>query len=160
MTRFFVALATVFAALFGFNMSAHAQYGPGGSGSATISPPSVVPGGSITVNVSNCQPGEIVEVSVAGVSVQVTCDEFGVASASLSMPVVPGSYTGTAVGSVSASDTQFVATVLQPVTPPGGLPATGSGGIDSTIGAAAGLLAMGFGLVGVTLFRRRHATAA
>jgi hypothetical protein len=124
-----------------------------------VSPPTIAPGGNITVTVSNCTPGERVVISVAGISVTVTCGPDSVASASIGMPTTPGTFTGTAVGS-AGFNTTFVVTVLAPVSPPGGLPATGSGGIDTTTGIAAGLFAVGLGLFGVAQRRRRQAAVA
>ena len=77
----------------------------------------------------------------------------------LSMPVTPGTYTGSAAGAITGFTTTFVVTVLAVAPPPGGLPSTGSGGFDTTTGIAAGLVAVGLGLFGVTRLRRRHAVA-
>jgi hypothetical protein len=165
MKKFVVALAASLAIFFGIGGAAHAQTPAptpyvGTTVIVTVSPPTAVPGGTITVTITNCTPGEIVTVSVGGVSVQVTCDAVGVASASVSMPTTPGTYTGTATGSISGVTTTFTVTVMAPVTPPGGLPATGSGGIDTTTGIAAGLFAIGLGLFGVAQLRRRQVVAA
>jgi hypothetical protein len=159
MKKLIVALAATLAVFFGMGTAAHAQYG-GSSGVVTVSPPTVAPGGTITVTVSQCTPGERVDISVAGVSVSVTCGADSVASASIAMPTTPGTFNGTAVGAVSGFSTTFVVTILAPVSPPGGLPATGSGGLDASTGIAAGLLAVGLGLFGVAQLRRRQAAVA
>jgi hypothetical protein len=159
MKKLLVALAASLAVFFGMGGAAHAQYG-GNSGVVIVTPPTVAPGGTVTVTVTNCTPGERVDITVAGVSVSVTCGPDSVASAAIPMPTTPGSYNGTAVGSVSGFTTSFVVTVVAPTVPPGGLPATGSGGIDTTTGIAAGLFAVGLGLFGVAQFRRRQAAVA
>jgi hypothetical protein len=89
-----------------------------------------------------------------GATSTVAADASGNATASVTAPSAPGTYPGTATcGALVAS---FAVVVAAPVTPPGGLPATGSGGIDSTMTVALGLLAVGLGLFGVTLVRRRR----
>ena len=168
MNKVVVALVAILVVFFGMGSAAHA--GPSGErgrppgppyggrpGVVTVSPPTVAPGGTITISVSNCTPGERVDISVAGISVSVTCGADSVASATIAMPSTPGSYTGTAVGSVSGSNMTFVVTVLAPVVPPGGLPGTGSGGVSTTTGMAGGFLAIGLGLFGVSQLRRRQA---
>ena len=148
MKKLLVALAASLAVFFGMGGAAHAQY-DANSGVVTVTPPTVAPGGTVTVTVTNCTPGERVDISVGrGVRVgHLRCRWH--ASAATPMPVTPGTYTGTAVGSVSGFTTTFVVTVLASTVPPGGLPSTGSGGIDTTTGIAAGLLAVGLGLFGV-----------
>ena len=111
MRKIVVALAATLVVFFGMGAPAHAQYGAD-AGVVTVSPPTVVPGGTVTVTVSNCEPGERVDVSAAGVSVQITCDADGTASTTLSMPVTPGTYTGSATGAITGFTTTFVVTVL------------------------------------------------
>lgn len=159
MKKFVIAMVATLSVFFGMGTAAHAQYGASPV-VVTVSPPTVAPGGTITVTVSGCTPGELVDISVAGVSVQVTCGADGVATAPLALPATPGTYTGTGVGSVSGFRTTFVVTVLASVAQRGGLPATGSGGIGTTTGIAAGLFAIGLGLFGVTQLRRRQYAVA
>jgi hypothetical protein len=97
---------------------------------------------------------------LAGATATAVCTPAGTAVASLLAPATPGTYTGTATGVSSGVTASFTVVVQAAVTPPGGLPATGSGGISTTTGMAAGLFAIGLGLFGVAQFRRRQAAVA
>ena len=83
----------------------------------------------------------------------------GGASVDLTAPTAAGTYPGTVVGTLSF-DQPFTVVVVAPVTPPGGLPATGSGGIGTTTTVAIGLFAVGLGLFAVAQVRRRQAAVA
>ncbi len=112
----------------------------------------------MVVTVSSCAANSPVLVVFNGATSTVTADASGNATANVTAPSAAGTYPGTATcGDVVAS---FSVVVAAPTTPPGGLPATGSGGIDTTTGIAMGLLAVGLGLFGVTLVRRRQTAVA
>jgi hypothetical protein len=157
MKKFAVALIAMSAVIFGSGMAAQAQYG-GGSGTATVTPASSAPGGSVTVTISGCAPGSSVEVEFNGATSTVTADSSGAATAGVTAPSTAGTYPGTATcGDVVSS---FSVVVAVAVTPPGGLPATGSNGISTTSGLAIGLLVVGLGLFAVAQMRRRQTSAA
>ena len=159
MKKLILALTAVAAILFGFGAPASAQYGTV-DGTATVSPGSTTPGGTVTVTFSGCAPGETVTFTFQGVTVTATCSAVGNATATFTAPTTPGSYTGNAVGVTSGVSAAFVVVVQAPVTPPGGLPATGSGGINGTVGIGVGLFAIGLGLFGVAQLRRRQPSMA
>ena len=72
-------------------------------------------------------------------------------------PTAPGTYSGTAVGQQSPSQSfSFTLPGQAATTPETGLPATGSDGIGTTTGIALGLLVVGFGLFVVAQVRRRQ----
>ena len=102
----------------------------------------------------------------------------GIAQATFNAPAAPGSYPGTATqngvqvgaGTVTVTGSGVVGSPAQPATtlpgaattvpavttPPGGLPATGAGGLGTTTTVALGLLAVGSGLLIVAQVRRRQ----
>lgn len=170
MKKFALALMTFAVAVFGFGVVAQAQYG---STPAVEVPASVTPGGTFSLNIAGCTPGETLTVTFNGATTTASCvasatlGSFvaqalvaqvgaGGATVTLTAPTVPGTYPGTVAGNQGFSQT-FQVVVAAAATPPGGLPATGSGGIDTTMMVGAGLFAVGLGLFAVTQFRRRSA---
>lgn len=157
MKKFALALMTTAVAVFGFGAAAQAQYGS--TPAVEVSPPTVVPGGDVTVSVTGCTSGEILTVTFNGDTTTDTCVASSSATIVITAPSGPGTYGGTVVGSQGFSQTFQVVVVAAASPPGGGLPATGSG-INSTMTVAAGLFAMGLGLFGVTQFRRRQSAVA
>ena len=151
-----IALSSV---ILGFGMVAEAQYNTVG-GTATVSPTSTAPGGTVTVVMSGCTPGETVTFVLGSATTSATCAGDGTAVASFPAPGAAGTYNGTATGVTSGVTASFTVVVAQVVTPPGGLPATGSGGISTSTGIASGLFAVGLALFGVTQIRRRRTVIA
>ena len=190
MRKFALALMAASAAVFGFGMVAQAQtgYDP----VTTVVEPT--PGGSYTVTYQNCVAGDTITFTQAQstpVSGTAPCTAIsGALTGSVvglllpqqtalgnatftftAAPTAPGTYSGTAVGLESPSQsfsftlpgqaatttTPVAPTTAPPVTTPGtGLPATGSDGIGTTTGIALGLLVVGFGLFVVAQVRRRQ----
>ena len=149
----FAMLATV-AMVLGFGQIANAATYPPGAAAAVINPATPTEGGSFTVTVDCAPDGDTVAVVFNGTTTNATCAD-GKATVTLTAPAAgtyPGSYSGAGVGT-------FSVTVAAPVTPPGGLPATGSNGTSTMTIIALGLFAVGAGLFGVSQVRRRTATA-
>lgn len=108
---------------------------------ATVSPASSPAGSPVTVTVNGCAANSPVIIVFNGATSTVTTDASGSATVTLTAPSAAGTYAGTATcGDVVAS---FSVVVTAAAAPPGGLPATGSGGLNSTTGIAMGLLAVG-----------------
>ena len=159
MKKLALALFTISAVIFGSGMAAEAQipYRSSG-GTATVSPASAAPGGAVTVGITGCAPSSSVAVVFNGATSTVTAGATGTATATVTAPTTAGTFAGTATcGTVVAS---FSVVVAVPTAPGGGLPATGSGGIDATTSIAMGLFAVGLGLFGVTQVRRRQTVDA
>lgn len=173
MRKFALALMAAAAAVFGFGLVAQAQVYPPPALTVTVGSATVTPGADVVVTVTGCTPGTTVTVELEDVSVTVTCEAAGgalgsifgliaqtegtgTATATVTAPDEPGTYTGSVTTSDGAS-ASFQVTVLAPTAPAGGLPATGSGGISTTTGIAIGLFAVGLGLLGVSQIRRRQA---
>lgn len=167
MKKFALALMAVSAAIFGTGLVANAY--PPGAGVVTTSSATGVAGYTVTVN-TTCQPGETVTVTLVDETATATCGAAGTASllslsnagsASVNViaPAVAGSYTGTILGSVTGDLGSFTVTVTAPVTPGGGLPATGSNSTSTMTILAIGLFAVGAGLFGVSQVRRRTVVA-
>jgi uncharacterized membrane protein YtjA (UPF0391 family) len=174
MKKIALAMIAAAAAVFGFGVVAEAQTGPyGGTGTATVSSPVVVPGGTVTITVTGCTPGEIVTFRLGPASATAPCTVSislgsvvigalvaqtpgtGTATATLPVPTTPGNYTGTATAPSGFSASFAVA--VQVTSPPAtGLPATGSGGIDTTTGIALGLFVVGLGLFAASQVRLRR----
>ena len=157
MKKFALALLAASAAILGFGMVAEAQYGatPG----VSVSPATVVSGGTVSITATGCAPSEVITFTITGGdSATATCVD-GTATAQLSVPTTAGTYPGTAVGSLGFNQA-FSVVVTAAAVPPGGLPTTGSGGISTTTSIAVGLLAVGLGLFGVAQIRRRQASLA
>lgn len=184
MKKLALALMAISAALFSFGMVAEAQTrGPYGSGSGTITftPPNPGPGQTVTITITGCTPGEVLTITitingtptvigtatcVAGSSLTTGAvvgllmpqqTGTGQATFQYTVPTAPGTYTITATGTQGYSRSVTLV-IAAPAAPPaaGGLPSTGSSGINSTMTAAAALFAVGLGLFGVTMIRRRQ----
>jgi len=161
MKKLALALVTMSTVVFGFGMGAQAQtpvpYG-GSSGTSTVTPASLAPGGNATVGISGCPAGSSVVVVFSGATSTVTANASGAATATVKAPATAGTYPGTATcGTVVSS---FSVVVAAPVVPAGGLPPTGLDGANTTTGIAVGLLVMGLGLFGVAQVRRRQTVTA
>ena len=150
MKRLALALTVTITAFLGLGQMASAQYGPTGS-ATTIS------NGSTTVTYTGCVNGETITFTFPGATSVTAVCAGGAATASLP---VPGPGTGTARGTTSPAVTFTVASQAPATNPPGGLPATGSNGIDTSTGLAAGLLVVGLGLFVVAQVRRRQPNLA
>jgi hypothetical protein len=159
MRKFAFGLIALASVIFGFGMVAEAQYETA-SGTATVTPTSTAPGGTVTVVMSGCTPGETVTFVLGSTTTSATCDGEGTATVSLPAPGGAGTYAGTATGVTSDVTAAFSVVVAAAAIPPGGLPATGSGGISATVGIAIGLLLVGVALFFVTQIRRRHSAIA
>jgi len=145
--------------------------------SATV----VAPGGSVTVTLVGCLPGETVRFTLADVTVDVTCtaggpgdsrvmaaELNGSATATLQAPTTPGTYTLTATG-LTSGVTETITITVTGATGGGGegdegtgggtLPSTGSN-TDVTLWVAGGALAAGAALTSVAMVRRRRPSAA
>lgn len=175
MKKLALVLMAVSATLFGFGMVAEAQYGTA-TGTFTVTPPNPGAGTTVTFTVTGCTPGEtltftlnnvVLGTAVCQAPARLTTGAIvglllpqqagtGSATFTTTVPTTPGTYTYTVTGNQGFSRSTVV-TVAAAATPPaGGLPATGSGGINQTMMAAAGLFAVGLGLFAVTLIRRRQ----
>lgn len=126
-----------------------------------------VPGGVVTVQINDCNPGDTIEVFFNGELIAtLTCDEDGQASTPLELPTQPGTYPGQAV-IIEPNITLPFTIVLEAdddVAGGGGgtngdtsgtLPATGSSGLSTTTTIAIGLLIVG-GVLFVVAMRRRE----
>ena len=159
MKKIALGLIALSSLMLGFGTVSAAPY-ESGDGTATVSPTTTTAGGTVTVVMSGCTPGETVDFELESATASATCAGDGTATASMPAPGAAGTYTGTATGVTSGVNASFTVVVAQAATPPGGLPATGSGGISTTTGIAIGLLAVGLALFGVTLIRRRRTVTA
>ena len=174
MKKLALALIAASAAVFGLGSVAEAQYGT--TPAVGVSPATVVSGGTVTVTATGCTPPEIVTFAITGGdSKSATCASAsalgeveglnaqtggtGTASVQLTAPVAAGTYPGTAVGTLGFNQ-PFSVIVTAAVVPPAGLPATGSGGLNTSTGIALGLLVVGLGLFGVAQVRRRQNSLA
>ena len=158
--RIGLAVMVIGMAAFGVDTVANAQTGDYPPAAATVVVSNTTPpaGGTITVTVSKCKPGENGVITLPpGAPVKVVCDSGGTAVASLTVPTQPGTYTGTAVFANPGTLT-FQVTVA--AVPGAGLPATGSNGTQSGIWFGLGLLGIGAALVGVSQVRRRQTRLA
>ncbi len=173
MKKLAVALSAMVAGILGFGLTANAQYGANEFG-VTAKPTVVAPGGTVTVTVEGCVPGEPVETTLVaeyddticeGGSALGTSAVSGTAVMTVAAPMEVGPYTGTASAPESGNSGEYTITVVaqsgssSPV-PARSLPQTGSSGVGSVIGVAAGLFAVGASLVVVTQLRRRRITTA
>jgi LPXTG-motif cell wall-anchored protein len=172
--KLLAAVGVVFAAVVGLGASATAQPYPPVTPTVTA-PSTVVPGGTFVVVFNGCQLGETVNVTLAGVTVATTCTGAGgtgrlmqaaggSASATLTAPTAPGTYTITATGLTSGLTASTTITVVAqtPTTRAtgggGGLPTTGSDS-SSTLWIAGTAVIVGAGLLAVGLKRRRPAAS-
>jgi hypothetical protein len=168
MTKLGFPAAAGLAALLGGGTAA-AQHPPGGA--CWCSTPSTIsPGGTFTATFFGCSLGETVEFSLAGVTVQAACNGpagarfFSAttgpsASATLTAPTAPGTYTVTATGLTSGATASATLTVAAAAAPGGGLPTTG---FDSQpiVQIGVGLLAVGADLAFIANKRRHRTTTA
>jgi LPXTG-motif cell wall-anchored protein len=158
MKKFALALITVSAVVFGFGAAANAATDPvypPPTITVTVSSQTPAPGSTITVTSQGCEEGETVNFVLEGSSSTGTTTG-GTASGQVTVPTTPGTYTGTAT-CASGAAVNFTVTVT---TPSGGLPATGSSGISSTVAISGILLLVGAGLLTVSQIRRRQAATA
>jgi hypothetical protein len=159
MKKLALVVLSVGAAVFGLGMVAEAQNAPygGSTDTITLTPPTATPGSSVTVEVTGCTSGEGVDLAIDNVdAVSASCAGSGSAAGVIKAPTAAGTYTVTGSGSegFSASSALVVTAAATPAA--GGLPATGSDGISTTVALAAGLLAVGVALFVVAQLRRRR----
>lgn len=171
MKKFALSVIVAAAAIFGTGVAAQASTYPPG---ATISSPGATgPGESFPVTVSGCNPGVVITFEFEGETKTATCGEpgaltvgTGTASTTFVAPTAGGIYAGTATGTDGFRGTFSVtvaaapATTVAPVTPPGGLPATGSDGTSTMTMMAIGIFIVGGGLLLVSQKRRRQTVPA
>ena len=175
MKKFVLALAAVSSVLFGFGLVAQAQYGSG-SEAVSFEPTSPAPGTTVTITITDCTPGEVLTVAINGTTVgTATCVaagnlnagsvvglllprqvSTGQATLQFVAPSAPGTYTVTVTGTQGYSRTITLVVAAETAPPAGGLPATGSGGLDTTTGIALGFVVVGLGLFVVAQVRRRQ----
>jgi LPXTG-motif cell wall-anchored protein len=173
MKKLAVALGAMVVGILGSGLAAQAQYGANEFG-VTAKPTVVAPGGTVTVTVEGCVPGEPVKTTLVAESDDAICEggsalgtpaASGTAVMTVSAPMEVGPYTGTASAPESGNSGQYTIRVVaqsgssSPV-PARSLPQTGSSGMDTTIGVAAGLFVVGASLLVVTQLRRRRTTIA
>jgi len=154
MKKLAIAAMAVSATMFGFGSGASAAYPPP---DVTVSVSSQAPaeGSTITATIDGCVEGEEATF-VLGSSTSTGVTSGGSASGQLTVPNTPGAFTGTAT---CASGAQASFSITVP-TPTGGLPATGSSGISSTLAISGILLLVGIGLFAVSQLRRRQSVTA
>lgn len=150
MKKILIAL-TAMAAVLGFGQMANAATYPPGADAPAISPATPAEGADFEVTVACSPDGDNVAFVFNGATTNVTCTG-GEATAVLGAPGTAGDYDGTYSGAGAGS---FSVTVTAPVTPPGGLPATGTDSTSTMTVLAIGLFAVGAGLFGVSQVRRR-----
>jgi LPXTG-motif cell wall-anchored protein len=112
------------------------------------------PGQTIVVSLSGFLPGETVTVTV-NPTYTVTANSSGSASLSIPAPTALGTFTVTGTGVTSGRTDSVTITVVAATGGGGGLPATGSESSEM-LQLAFGAAALGAGLVGVTVIRRRR----
>ena len=154
MKKIAIAAMAVSATIFGFGTAANAAYPPTDI-TVTVSSQTPAPGSTITVTSEGCEEGEDVDFVLGGSSSTGTTTG-GSASGQVTVSTTPGTYTGTATCASGAS-ANFTVNVAAPA---GGLPATGSSGISSTVAISGMLLLVGAGLLTVSQIRRRQSAAA
>jgi LPXTG-motif cell wall-anchored protein len=152
--KFAMAIMAVSATVLGFGGAANAAYPPDDV-TVTVSSKTPPSGSTITATIEGCVDGESATFVLEG-STATGVTTGGTASGQLKVPTAPGSYTGSATCASGAS-ANFAITVP---TPSGGLPATGSSGINSTVAMSAILLLVGVGLFAVSQIRRRQTATA
>jgi LPXTG-motif cell wall-anchored protein len=144
-----------------------AVYPPIPTFTITLSGSSFPPGASITVTISGCTPGGVVTITLGTQVVTVTCSgpagAFRMptatgapgATATLTAPTAPGTYTITATDEATGRTVSATFTVTA-AAPAGGLPTTGSDS-NRTTQIAVSAVAVGAGLAFVARRRRVHA---
>jgi hypothetical protein len=175
MKKFALGLVIAAVAIFGSGVAAQAStYPPSGTVEA---PAEVVPGGSFTAKITGCTPPEVITFVFQGESKSAPCVEAaakengfaalvaatgtGTASTTFNAPSTPGNYVITATGSAGfKGSTSLSVAAAAPVTPAGGLPATGTDGISAITMMAIGFFAVGGGLLVVSQMRRRQLVPA
>ena len=169
MKKFALAIMTASIVVFGFGAAASAQDAdpgdvyptvpttapPPAAPTVSVSTPAPAPGSIITVTMDGCAEGETGLFTLAGETASGVVTG-GSASVQIKVPTTPGAYTGTATCASGAS-ANFSITVT---TPSGGLPATGSSGMSSTMTISMILLLVGAGLLVVSQVRRRQPAAS
>jgi hypothetical protein len=163
MKKLAFVLLSVSATVFGLGMVAEAQQVPydntSRSGAITLSPATALVGSSVTVGVTGCTPDEVLTVAVDDVTgATTTCNASGGANVAITAPTAVGSHSVSVAGDQGfAANAELVVTAVASAAPAsGGLPATGSDGIGTTVALAAGLLAVGAALFVVAQLRRRR----
>ena len=157
MKRLALALTVTITAFLGLGQMASAQYDASAS--------SVTADGKTTVTYTGCTDGETITFTLPGATPETATALCADGTASVVFSLSPTTATsGTAVGTTSPSVTFTVAslpaTTVPATTPSGGLPATGSDGVNTTTGLAIGALVVGLGLFAVAQVRRRQTTHA
>ncbi len=172
MKKLTLALMLTAAALVGSGPVAHA-YPPSGP-VVTVTPPTVGPGGSITIAISGGTPGQPITIVISiNITIVIVVPATGDAVAEVPAPSQPGSYPAVATGpdigeipfTVEVDDDPAVAAASSAVSSApdvpvaaATLPATGASGIRDVLGTAGGLVVVGVGLASVAHFRRRQGT--
>ena len=163
MKKLAFVLLSVSATVFGLGMVAEAQQAPydktDSSYVITLSPATALVGSSVTVGVTGCAPDEVLTVAVDSVAGSTsTCTASGGANVAINAPTAVGSHSVSVAGDQGfAANAELVVTAAAAAAPAsGGLPATGSDGISTTVALAAGLFAVGAALFVVAQLRRRR----
>jgi hypothetical protein len=175
MKKLTLAILLTAAALVGSGPAAHA-YPPSGPVVA-VTPPTVGPGGSITITITGGTPGQPIIINITiNITIVIVVPATGTAVAEVPAPSEPGSYPGVASGpdigeipfTVEVDDDPAVAPIAAPASSPDAsaapdgpvaaatLPATGASGIGDVLGTAGGLVVVGIGLASVAHLRRRQ----
>ena len=140
-----------------------AVYPPLPTFTITLSGSSFPPGGSITVTVSGCTAGDVVTITLGDLVVTATCSGPAgafrmpsvtgapTATATLTAPTAPGTYTIVATDEATGRTASATFTVVAPAAGP--LPTTGSDS-DLTTQLAGLTIAVGAGLAFVARHRR------
>jgi LPXTG-motif cell wall-anchored protein len=163
MKKLAIVVLTMSAAVFGVGMVAEAQTAPygGDTNTLTLTPPTVTPGSSVSVDVNGCTSGESVDLSVDNAAAATTtCVGSGTATGVIEAPTAAGTYTVAAVGNQGFTSSSALVVTAAATPAAGGLPATGSDGISTTVALGAGLFAVGIALVVVAQLRRRRDVSA
>ncbi len=177
MKKLTLALMLTVAALVGSGPAAHA-YPPSGAVVA-VTPPTVGPGGSITITITGGTPGQPIIINISiNITIVIVVPATGTAVTQVPAPPRPGSYPGVASSpdtgeipfTVEVGDDPTASWAASPgvssAASPGSdgpvaaatLPATGASGIRDLLGTAGGLVVVGVGLASVAHFRRRQRT--
>ncbi|MFT6390679.1 MAG: hypothetical protein ACJA14_000186 [Ilumatobacter sp.] len=176
MKKIVFALVVMLTAVSGVGSVASAGVYPPADQLVTVDDGTPTAGDEVTVT-AKCAVPEDVEFTIEGDSAIAPCvatvgtdsslaTSDGVATAKLNAPGIAGTYTVSAVGSVSGdlgSVDLVVAAQVETTTtlaPVDGLPATGSDGIGLTTGIAFGVFAAGLLLFALATVRRRQPAAA
>jgi len=173
MKKIILAFAAL-AAVLGFSAAADASpIYPLDPPQVTVDNPNTLPGGTVVLGVTGCEPGATITINVDGTTITAQADASGSATVPTTAPNTPGVYDiSVTCGGVT---TTIRVTVLEDDiegtnggtngggTTGGttdGLPATGSGGTNTTMMLGLGALIVGGGLFGVSQIRRRQSLSA